>query len=180
MLTKLGVATLPICIENVSLGRTGLAHYYNRYRQDADSTTVLAPLMSPRNSIRFKVVAEAMGRPEVFHVHRHLLPGKEYRSLARSYRFIMCCEGNGFANHRIWETLYQGSSPVMLNSAWANSLKYLNLPILLINDLSEVTADLLKEFEVRHKDFNLSNTTQLWTPFWKSIILNAIVGPPQS
>jgi hypothetical protein len=180
MPTKLGVATLPIGIENISLGRTGFSYYYEKHYQDADSTVVLVPPMSPTNSIRFKIVAEAMGRPDVFHVHRHLLPEKEYFSLVRSYRFIMCCEGNGFENHRIWETLYQGSFPVMLNSAWANSLKYLNLPILLINDLSEVTADLLKEFEVRHKDFDPSNTAQLWTPFWKSIILNAIVGPPQS
>ncbi len=164
------VQTLPIGIENLRLGRSGLPKYFKPHRGTASINQVLVPPMSPTNIIRLPTIFEAMKRPDVFEVRRTLLVEREYFSMTRDFRFIFCCEGNGFENHRIWETLYQGSFPVMFNSLWSNSLKYLRLPILYIDSLDEINANLLKEFADKNSNFTPKTLETLWIPYWKNII----------
>lgn len=164
------VRTLPLGIENLRLGRSGLPKYFKPYREAAPINRVLVPPMSPTNAIRLPTIFEAMRRLSVFEVHRTLLPEKEYFSMTRDFRFILCCEGNGFENHRIWETLYQGSFPVMFNSPWSNSLKYLGLPILYIDSLDDIKPTLLEQFADKNSYFMPNTIETLWTPFWKRII----------
>lgn len=164
------VRTLPIGIENLRLGRSGLPKYFKPHRGTASINRVLVPPMSPTNIIRLPTIFEAMKRPDVFEVRRTLLAEREYFSMTRDFRFIFCCEGNGFENHRIWETLYQGSFPVMFNSLWSNSLKYLRLPILYIDSLDEINANLLQEFADKNSNFTPNTLETLWIPYWKNII----------
>ena len=164
------VRTLPIGIENLRLGRSGLAKYFKPHRDTASINRVLVPPMSPTNSIRLTTIFEATKRPDVFEVRRTLLAEREYFSMTRDFRFIFCCEGNGFENHRIWETLYQGSFPVMFNSSWSNSLKYLRLPILYIDSLDEINTDLLQEFADKNSNFMPNTLETLWIPYWRRII----------
>jgi len=164
------VKTLPIGIENLRLGRSGLPKYFEPHRKTASIDRVLVPPMSPTNEIRFPTIFEAMKRPDVFDVRRSLIREKEYFSMTRDFRFVMCCEGNGFENHRIWETLYQGSFPVMYNSNWSNSLKYLNLPILFVDSLDEINRELLLSFAESNSNFKPEKLESLWIPFWERII----------
>lgn len=164
------VRTLPIGIENLRLGRSGLPKYFKPHRETASINRVLVPPMSPTNPIRLTTVFEATKRPDVFEVRRTLLAEREYFSMTRDFRFIFCCEGNGFENHRIWETLYQGSFPVMFNSVWSNSLKYLRLPILYIDSLDEIDTNLLLAFADRNSKFVPNELETLWIPYWKKII----------
>ena len=164
------VRTLPIGIENLRLGRSGLPKYFKPHRETAPMDRVLVPPMSPTNEIRFPTIFEAMKRPDVFEVRRTLVVEKEYFSMTRDFRFILCCEGNGFENHRIWETLYQGSFPVMFNSPWSNSLKYLRLPILYVDSLDEIDTDLLKDFSSKNSNFKPERLETLWIPYWKRVI----------
>jgi hypothetical protein len=99
---------------------------------------------------------------------------REYFSFVKNYRFIFCSEGNGYENHRIWETLYQGSFPVMLKTDWSKSLEWLNLPILLIDNFGELTKDKLYEFEKFHQDFHPHEKAELWIPFWRDLIARNI------
>jgi hypothetical protein len=90
--------------------------------------------------------------------------------MTKGYRFIFCCEGNGFDSHRIWEVLYQNSFPVMLETPWSTSLKWLNLSILFVKNLEELNTDLLAQFLSANQNFRASNTEQLWVGFWRSLI----------
>ena len=164
------VRTLPIGIENLRLGRSGLPKYFKPHRETASINRVLVPPMSPTNTIRLPTIFQAMKRSDVFEVRRTLLAEREYFSMTRDFRFIFCCEGNGFENHRIWETLYQGSFPVMFNSLWSNSLKYLRLPILYIDSLDEINTNLLQEFADKNSNFTPNMLETLWIPYWKKII----------
>jgi hypothetical protein len=164
------VRTLPIGIENLRLGRSGLTKYFKPHRETAQIDRVLVPPMSPTNDIRLPTIFEAMKRPDIFEVRRTLVAEKVYFSMTRDFRFILCLEGNGFENHRIWETLYQGSFPVMFNSTWSKSLKYLCLPILFIDSLDEIDKDLLKDFASKNSDFKPNKMDTLWIPYWKRII----------
>ena len=85
-------------------------------------------------------------------------------------KFIFCCEGNGFENHRIWEILYQNSFPVMLQSKWSEKLKVLKLPILFVAKLEQLNQEMLLNFLEKNKHFDSRSTPQLWVDFWQDLI----------
>ena len=169
-----GLLTLPIGLENLRLGRINLKHYLQQREFNAVNNKVLIPPMSPSNLIRHKVVFESMLRPNIFDVEKKMLPLNEYFSKAKRYHFIFCCEGNGFDTHRLWETLYQGSFPVMLESNWSLSLKYLKLPILYVKTLEEINIEKLTIFSNEHANYNPVKLDSLWIPYWKSIISSGL------
>jgi hypothetical protein len=164
------IFTLPIGIENLRFGRLGQKKWYKRFNFGAIENKILVPPMSPTNPQRLAAVNFALSNPSLFEVHTQYLHEKEYFELTRNFRFILCCEGNGYENHRIWETLYQGSFPILLNSTWADSLRYLRLPLLIIDSLNDLTEYKLREFLTLNYDFDPNNTPQLWIPFWEELI----------
>ena len=164
------VRTLPIGIENIRLGRSGFKHLHKGLSHFKYTNRVFVPPMSPTNLSRVEVVAFAKTKPELFDVITDYLPTKQYFKKVREYKFIFACEGNGFDTHRLWEILYQNSFPVVLRSDWSISLQWLELPILLVDSVTDITPSLLEEFLSRNENFNSELTPQLWIPFWKNLI----------
>lgn len=164
------VFTLPIGIENLRLGRLGLQRYYKPHNSNVIEDKILVPPMSPTNLQRINAVNFAVKNPALFAVYTQYLYEKSYFELTRNYHFVLCCEGNGFENHRIWETLYQGSFPILINSKWADSLRYLKLPLLIVDSLNDLTRYRLQKFLSSNIDFEPKNLPQLWIPFWKELI----------
>jgi hypothetical protein len=59
----------------------------------------------------------------------------------RNHQFVLCPRGNGIDTHRLWETLYMGSIPIVKrHRALA---EFTDLPILFIDDWTEVTEPML-------------------------------------
>jgi hypothetical protein len=164
------VKTLPIGIENIRLGRSGFRHIHKGLSHFKSFDRVLVPPMSPTNASRVEVVALAKSNPESFDVVTGLLPTKEYFRIARGYKFIFACEGNGFDTHRLWEILYQNSFPVVLRTNWSTTLEWLQLPILYLNSVLDVTPDLLQDFLKENQHFSAEKSPQLWIPYWKDMI----------
>jgi len=162
--------TLPIGLENSRLGRIKLLKLNDKNFANTKIDQVLVPPMSITNSIRIFAINEALKFPKTFYVQQRMVSEKDYSILNRMFRFILCCEGNGFDSHRVWETLYRGSFPVLLNSKWAQSLKYLNLPILIIDSFKEVNKKMLIDFAGKYQHFDPIETKCLWTPYWKDLI----------
>jgi len=162
--------TLPIGLENLRLGRTGQPKYHFYLRTRNFESKVLIPPMSPTNIVRRRVITEAQSLPEIFHVSSEFLMEVDYFKLVRKYRFVLCCEGNGFDTHRLWETLYQGSFPVLLRTEWSRTLEYLALPILFVDNLLEINNHLLNSFLSQHNNFNPQEMEVLWMPYWKNYI----------
>lgn len=165
-----GLATLPIGLENLKLGRAGKPKYFKKFKEDAIVDRVLVPPMSPSNKIRINAVFYASQNPQIFDVRKNLMHESEYFAMTQNYRFVLCCEGNGYENHRIWETLYQGSFPVLLRTKWSASLIYLGLPILFIDKFEDLTKNMLLEFADKNAHFDPKATKELWVPYWKQII----------
>ncbi len=59
------------------------------------------------------------------------------------YKFIASPPGNGIDAHRTWDSLYLGGIPIVIKHT---IFKNYDLPMLQINDYSEVTNDLLKNY----------------------------------
>lgn len=66
---------------------------------------------------------------------------KEFLKEIRNHEFVLCPRGNGVDTHRLWETLYMGSIPIVKNDI-AHS-EWQDLPILFINDWNEITEERL-------------------------------------
>ena len=164
------VKTLPIGIENIRLGRSGFKHIHRGLSQFKNYERVLVPPMSPTNSLRMEVVRLAKSKPESYDVVTGLLPVKEYFRIAREYKFIFACEGNGFDTHRLWEILYQNSFPVVLRTNWSKTLEWLELPILYVDSVLDVTPAVLEHFLAKNQHFRGENSPQLWIPYWRDLI----------
>jgi hypothetical protein len=126
--------------------------------------------MSPTNPIRAKVMIEAKTKLELFDIPDSYLNERDYFSLTKRYKFILALEGNGYENHRIWEALYQGSIPIMINSRWSHSLEEYKLPILFVDSIAEITLHKLNEFNSQFGNFNPRALEVLWVPFWSAAI----------
>lgn len=163
------VRTIPIGLENLALGRAGLPKFIrsNKYLVE---DRVLVPPMAPSNPIRISFVEEIKKDLGVFDLFVDYLDERAYFNLTSRYRFVLCLEGNGYENHRIWETLYRDSFPVMLKSQWSLSLMTLNLPILYIEKPSDCTSELLHDFLRDNMDFRAESHEMLWVNYWKALI----------
>jgi hypothetical protein len=89
----------------------------------------------------------------------------------KAHTFVLCPRGNGIDTHRLWETLYMGSIPIIIKNI-ANE-GFQDLPICFINDWSEITIDFLEQERERIK-----NTTfcldKLKISYWIKEINKAI------
>ena len=161
--------TLPIGIENRKLGRAGLKKYFLRSNITIRDK-VFVPPMSPTNPVRRPVILECMDRDEIFDVFLKMMNEEDYFELASRYRFVLCLEGNGYENHRIWETLYNGGIPILLRTSWSVTLSYLKLPIILIENIGDISAQALREFDEKFAEFSPQDCKALWTTFWRQVI----------
>ena len=91
----------------------------------------------------------------------------EYVYDLANYNFILAPWGNGIDTHRIWEALYAGSIPITKYHKSLVSFK--DLPILFVNDYSEINLDLLKNY-LQNIDLQSFSNTKLNLDFWTNYI----------
>ncbi|MDE3045943.1 MAG: hypothetical protein KGJ02_04795 [Verrucomicrobiota bacterium] len=80
-----------------------------------------------------------------------------------SSKFVLSPRGNGLDTHRMWETLYVESFPVVKSSTL--DTLYEGLPVLIVRDWAEVTEEFLQQKyeEMSHQTFSFE---KLYTDFW--------------
>lgn len=96
---------------------------------------------------------------------------KAYLKRIKEHDFVLCPRGNGVDTHRLWETLYMGSIPIVVYSDVHKNL--LDLPILFIKDWEEINEELLDktliEFDTR--EWNMDKLDiHYWVKAIKEII----------
>jgi hypothetical protein len=86
-----------------------------------------------------------------------------YKSELIDHKFVLCPRGNGVDTHRIWEALYSGVIPVVVRHRTHEMLEG-QLPILFVDDFSEVTEHMLDEVydEFKKKSWNTNMLTCSW------------------
>ena len=91
--------------------------------------------------------------------------------MLHSHTFVLCPQGNGLDTHRLWETLYVNSIPVVRKNI--NNKFYTDLPICIINDWHELNEDFLKKEFIRINKLK-HNLDKLDFNFWKNKIESVI------
>lgn len=94
---------------------------------------------------------------------------KEFLRNLRNHKFVLCPRGNGIDTHRLWETLYMGSIPIVKRCCAMN--EFIDLPILFIDDWLDVANE--EYLEMKYKDIVSSswNLEKLKFSYWKNKIL---------
>lgn len=87
----------------------------------------------------------------------------EYWKILSESLFVISPPGNGIDCHRIWETLYLRSVPVVIHHESFSQFKH--LPILFVNDWSEVTIEFLKNKINQFASTNF-NIPELSISYW--------------
>jgi hypothetical protein len=87
----------------------------------------------------------------------------------KSHDFVLCPRGNGLDTHRLWETLYMESIPIVKRDIGV--LEFEDLPICFIDSWEEVNPEFLeKEKErIQNKSWNLE---KLKISYWINKIQN--------
>ena len=86
-----------------------------------------------------------------------------------NHKYVLCPRGNGIDTHRLWETLYMGSVPVVRKDV--NNWFYNNLPILYVNDWESVTDELLNAMWSNFEN-GIWDKEILTFKYWRNKILN--------
>jgi len=84
------------------------------------------------------------------------------------HHYVLCPKGNGLDTHRLWETLYLGRIPIVKMDT--NNTYYEQLPILFVNDWTEVTEQLLRDNIDRFSIAENFNINELKFSWWKERI----------
>ena len=86
-----------------------------------------------------------------------------------NHKFVVCPDGNGIDTHRLWETLYMNSIPIVKRNI--NTIFYEDLPICFIHNWDEVTEEFLVRSYIKIKTEKW-NLQKLDFNYWKQLIKN--------
>lgn len=89
------------------------------------------------------------------------------RDLA-AHHFVLCPPGNGIDTHRLWETLYAGSIPVVLRNSALNAFG--DLPILFVDDLAGLDRSFFEKSLASMGQGNPPILDKLFLPYWRGEI----------
>lgn len=94
-------------------------------------------------------------------------PFEDYLKELSSCHFVASPRGNGLDTHRLWESLYVGSYPLVKSSSL--DPLYVDLPVIILQDWNQVTEEFLHEkyTEFGEKLFCLD---KLYMPYWENLI----------
>jgi hypothetical protein len=96
---------------------------------------------------------------------------KKFLTDIYNHKFVLCPVGNGLDTHRLWETLYMKSIPIVIRDIYNE--EHLDLPILMIDKWEEITEEFLnkKYEEFMNREWNME---KLKIGYWFEFIYKKI------
>ena len=77
---------------------------------------------------------------------------ENYLNSLINYKFVVCPEGNGIDTHRLWETIYAGSVPIVRKHKTLESAE--NLPVIFVEDFNDVNLNKIFQSEIDETNIN--------------------------
>lgn len=74
----------------------------------------------------------------------------------KEYEFSICPEGNGVDSHRLWESLYLNTVPIVIESEFTNILKKQGIPIVVLENWLDFDIN-----KLNYNDFDFNNNINL-------------------
>jgi len=105
--------------------------------------------------------------PNLIYYENFEVPRVESWKKQSTFAFVVSPHGNGLDCHRTWEALALGCIAIVKKSAL--DLLYDELPVLIVNDWSDITTDLLYSTVNNYKN-KIFNYNKLTLEYWLKII----------
>jgi len=164
------VYTVPIGIENFRLGVNGNPKLIRRSIPVSQKTNrVLFGPLSATHPIRAEVMREFALKDSSWELNLQRLSPSEYNLLASGFSMVAAVRGNGIDTHRLWESLYRGLIPIVLDDGWWRSLEHLFPQVVTISKWSKSEIKDIAQ-RIPGKEFNPREVEALWMPFWEKKI----------
>ena len=162
------ISTLPIGIENLRYGVNGLPWLMH---PSPDKPRINKVLMGPfglTHSDRISAFELFSTKNEVVDLVLERTSPRSFAQTMRDYKYVAAIRGNGVDTHRLWESLYRGSFPILKADEWSQSLTKYELPIQLVQDWSmeDLERILLKPLT----QLAPVEIKSLWWPYWQRLI----------
>ena len=158
---------IPIGLENLSLANNGFPELMDRiFPWEESISKVLVGPFSPTHSERLELI-KLNSEPHLDFLSSRLEP-HQYARIAGTYKFVACPRGNGIDTHRLWETIYRGSIPVLTESNWLKNFLWMSNHCITLqkwDDLGDISEHDLSVVQKPNKI-----PEQLWWPYWKKLI----------
>lgn len=160
---------LPIGLENIRLGQNGRKFLFDqKYSVKSKFSKVLIGPFTPTHPDRLPLLKLDAGNPKYFDVLKGRINPKKYAEISSQYKFIAAPRGNGLDTHRFWEALYRGSYPIVIKTAWSDTLERLGVPLITISawnveELERVSKLVLPNFNPCHIEI-------IWSQYWLKAI----------
>lgn len=162
------IFTLPIGIENRRLGENGKPR--NFQGPDLIGKKINKVLFGPFSNThpdRLTVQMIFDWSSEWHEYLNHRLPPKNFARLIKNYSYVASVRGNGVDTHRLWESLYHGTVPIIRKDAWSRSLSDLKLPLKFIDTWTMENIKMLLEDQTA-QNFVPTKYPALWMDYWKA------------
>ena len=164
------IFTIPIGLENYRLSMNGNPRFLRpRGSYPVRTNRILFGPLSPTHPIRKRVIKEFKEEDPKWDVLSSRLSPKMYGRISNSYNFVAAVRGNGIDTHRIWEALYRGATPVVINDNWWRSLQDLFPQVISISDWNKGEIENMINSGAK-SNFNPLTIEALWMPFWEKKI----------
>lgn len=171
------VHSIPLGITNDSWD----SFFHSVYGNLRCMTQVMSESKDDKNLVymNFNIRTFPMEREPVFNMFKNnnwvtvgnienSIPGRtRFLREIRNHTFVLCPRGNGVDTHRMWETLYMGSIPIVKHDIAMDDFS--DLPICFINDWTEVTPEFL-ETEKERIQSGSWNMSKLKMSYWINTI----------
>ena len=125
------IFTLPIGVENMRVGMNGMKSLFKGLYKKQKNDQLLVGPFSPTHAVRSGVVRGFLSTQGPWKVINYRLNPRTYAKISSRFGYVACVRGNSVESHRLWESLYRGSTPLVYRDKWAESLEFLDLPKLL-------------------------------------------------
>lgn len=160
------IQLLPIGVEDLSWARAGMPWNFRSHYEKRRKTKFL--LVGPFGSTHpDRERLEVLRTSPYAHFPGGRMSSIRYASTASEYMFVACPRGNGRDTHRLWESLYRGSVPVVLDDHFGRNLKSMGLPIVLVKDWSDAPEACLEHVSLA--GFKSETIPQLQPTYWSKL-----------
>lgn len=164
------IFTLPIGLENFRLGVNGNPRLVRtrKSRHEKVRKVVFGPL-SATHPVRENVIRTFSKSSAGWDLYLERMSPRHYDQICRKYSFVAAVRGNGVDTHRLWEALYRGLTPIIVQDKWWSSLEHLFPQVIPISswNISEIESVIRTQSECLIIPEDIA---ALWMPYWSALI----------
>lgn len=173
--THTKLTPLPIGLENKRLYLHGIPHYFNVLRKNnlTKVNKILYKFSVSTNPTQRGEALETLSKHPLAETYTDWRESYKYLSTLQKHKFVASPPGNGEDCHRTWEAMYLGTVPILKKSAMANHFASLELPMIVIENWSELNKWNYKTLEELYATIETQTKySSLWAKYWLDLIIS--------